>query len=91
MSAHLELDHPLLGQALVFCGYALQLILGLTRQGVAQGASHLALGVLLDACPFHLHELVEGVVLRLWHIAHVCSLSAKCIYISSYAPECVEG
>jgi hypothetical protein len=58
---------------------------------MSQGASQLALGVLLEAFSLHLHELVEGVVLLwLWPVAHVRSLSAKCIYISSYSPECVE-
>jgi hypothetical protein len=85
--AHLELDQPLLGQALVFCGYAVEILLGLSWQSMAQGASHLARGVFLDSCPLHLHELVEGVVL--WLAAHVRS-SAKCISIICYSPECVE-
>src|SRR5215208_1200752 len=88
LPAHLELDQPLLGQALVFCGYAVEILLRLSWQSMAQGASHLARGVLPDSCPLHLHELIEGIVL--WLAAHVRS-SAKCIYILCYSPECAEG
>src|SRR5215212_7259297 len=56
LPAHLELDQPLLGQALVFCGYAVEILLRLSWQSMAQGASHLARGVLPDSCPLHLHE-----------------------------------
>src|SRR5215203_523552 len=84
LPAHLELDQPLLGQALVFCGYTVEILLRLSWQSMAQGASHLARGVLPDSCPLHLHELIEGIVL--WLAAHVRS-SAKCIYIICYSPK----
>jgi len=55
-------------------GDPVEFLLGLSGQGVAQGAGHLALGVLLEACALRLHELLEGVVLWLWLVVHVGSL-----------------
>jgi hypothetical protein len=58
----------------------------LTWQGEPQGASHLALGVLLEACSLHLHELLEGVVLWFWPVVHSGTLSRSCAGMHSSGP-----
>src|SRR5215213_3188148 len=83
---HLELDHPTLRQALVFRSFTVELLLGLTWQGEPQGASHLALGVLLEACSLHLHEPLEGVVLWFWPVVQNGTLRRSCAGMRSSGP-----